>query len=786
MTDTSDTESEPSQSVDGWEAADFVQMSTELGRINGSSLVGPRQVLSALKTLQGLDICAVESDERLHGTIQCVSSTVLSFLDRVVTAGDSWSATTSEDFALTLPILLNETTLSLLLQYRVLFRDIASRDPEASTSAITVCWVDVIFARLGQAILRVAGACNGVQPFDSLQPEAVRAQREDDMLRAATQLPERWHDIVNLICSDYVSPAALRLAFSLVWGLHILTVQLAGHDDLLSEVTAELFPALNRRVKRITDKLISRATMESTERERIGHAILVSLYAKCDFVDSEGQSPCRPQSHATLLEMIRIVLHPDTPCTSPPSIPATRLDLPQSILLKWGHTLPWAWATWRDPRLYQADVVESLTAAWLFHLDAPLEDVPFAHSVEWYDEGLVDALEPTPSAALSMLLRILQQSVNAARDEPATLDAVLLDVTLKACWGVKHILQLSDIEDAALSPICGIVIELFVALGDRETELNIKDLILEVISSSPTALQRAVDLATGLQSRYAFAWEQKLRRVHKSVATAIVQEDDIEDMPDLHDIRQTLQFLTLTARSDSTPTTFSDLPQRVLLAVFDLLESEHMDSPAWTMLGDAAIFALAQSPHHASFRKSTSRTERARWIWRLVQEVDPSDLPLAASLATYISATAGTYALDALNHGEAWDFIRDVLLLILNRDFEGQEEPLALLVAPAACRALVELVRHASPTAKRYYVSSPWTLSMVARLQQLEIEEGSDGEDYHRIVASLVTPYKDAILCELEVIIDPTKEPRIDRPNESDEGNITFCWVRSRACLIQT
>ena len=71
----------------------------------------------------------------------------------------------------------------------MLFRDIASRELDASTSTITVCWVDVILAKLGQAVLYVAGAFNGIRAFEGEQPEAVRAQKEEDMLRAAVQLP---------------------------------------------------------------------------------------------------------------------------------------------------------------------------------------------------------------------------------------------------------------------------------------------------------------------------------------------------------------------------------------------------------------------------------------------------------------------------------------------------------------------------------------------------------------------------------------------------------------------
>lgn len=79
--------------------------------------------------------------------------------------------------------------MALLLQYRVLFRAIASRSMVESSSSIPVCWVDVVLAKLGNAIVQAAGMFYGVQPSENNQPDALRAQRADDMLRAAVQLP---------------------------------------------------------------------------------------------------------------------------------------------------------------------------------------------------------------------------------------------------------------------------------------------------------------------------------------------------------------------------------------------------------------------------------------------------------------------------------------------------------------------------------------------------------------------------------------------------------------------
>jgi hypothetical protein len=48
---------------------------------------------------------------------------------------------------------------------------------------------------------------------------------------------------------------------------------------------------------------------------------------------------------------------------------------------------------------------------------------------------------------------------------------------------------------------------------------------------------------------------------------------------------------------------------------------------------------------------------------------------------------------DALSCAEAWDYLRDVVLLTLSSRFLGDDEPLALIVCPLVCQALFRLVR---------------------------------------------------------------------------------------------
>ncbi|KAI0651728.1 Sin-like protein conserved region-domain-containing protein [Trametes meyenii] len=146
MTDSSDTESETSICTSGWDAADFMEMSVQLGR-TGSTPAGSFDLRATFDTLRNVDICAIE-----HGTI------------------------TYRGFGGKHP------------GHSVLFRGIASRSLGETSSTIAVCWVDVVLAKLGQAIVHAAAA--------------LRAQKEDDILRSAVQLPASLFRICVARCDS--------------------------------------------------------------------------------------------------------------------------------------------------------------------------------------------------------------------------------------------------------------------------------------------------------------------------------------------------------------------------------------------------------------------------------------------------------------------------------------------------------------------------------------------------------------------------------------------------------
>jgi len=78
----------------------------------------------------------------------------------------------------------------MLFQYRKVFHHIAAQAVVPGTTApIIICWVDILLVKLSEAIVFVAG---GFRPRDLDEPSllpSLKAQREDDKLLAAAQLP---------------------------------------------------------------------------------------------------------------------------------------------------------------------------------------------------------------------------------------------------------------------------------------------------------------------------------------------------------------------------------------------------------------------------------------------------------------------------------------------------------------------------------------------------------------------------------------------------------------------
>lgn len=189
---------------------------------------------------------------------------------------------------------------------------------------------------------------------------------------------------------------------------------------------------------------------------------------------------------------------------------------------------------------------------------------------------------------------------------------------------------------------------------------------------------------------------------------------------------------------------------------------------SWTHLRSScvlAISALAISTSRVLAGESPGSVVTWTTIWEMIlAEPDrPIDLVLAckkgisytersshtqqpaAAFATYVCTTQVQHeGKNTLLHACGWDYLRDALLLILTDHFLDAEAPLAILVAPSICMALVSLIAFAdgrtgklpwygiialtSSFLASYILSSPWTMNLCTTLQELSQSTESQEE----------------------------------------------------------
>ncbi|KAF5377507.1 hypothetical protein D9615_005280 [Tricholomella constricta] len=183
--------------------------------------------LEALEKITLFDLPAVQRDSSLHQDILSASDDILYFLDRgCARVVDDVNAV---DDLFLLHRLVNVKFLSILFRHRKTSRVIAAKATTPNAATTIVCWVDVVLAKLSMFILHVAGGFSR-HPLAPCS-EFIQYQREEDCVKAATQMPEKWESVIDVIGSNKTSPAAIRLATRLVFAAYVMAPQLNGDEE---------------------------------------------------------------------------------------------------------------------------------------------------------------------------------------------------------------------------------------------------------------------------------------------------------------------------------------------------------------------------------------------------------------------------------------------------------------------------------------------------------------------------------------------------------------------------
>lgn len=135
------------------------------------------------------------------------------------------------------------------------------------------------------------------------------------------------------------------------------------------------------------------------------------------------------------------------------------------------------------------------------------------------------------------------------------------------------------------------------------------------------------------------------------------------------------------------------------------------------------------------------------------------------AFAHLLLATPKDRLCDSLACAEAWNYLRDVILLILSHHFLGDDEPLALMISPVICNTLLLLLQEGQAAGKlafpdtcralyrhslvHFILSSPWTMNLCTALQDLF--KGDSPSEYSSILAARLESVGTILLNEVSL-----------------------------------
>ncbi|KAG1826091.1 uncharacterized protein BJ212DRAFT_1475431 [Suillus subaureus] len=571
-------------------------------------------VNSAVKILESLDFSLIRKDASLHGTIQESSTSLLEFLHVVLTT----SPTSAHDVRRIMECLAHLRSATVLPKSVVpvpasIPRLAVQELKKVVVVPIIISWVDAVLARISDVVSCVASAMHD-RYFDDELPEILRKRREEDNLRAATQLPDRWDSVPSILTSEKASPAAKRLALRLLVSRYVLQPQLALHprvinaplDDSMVSLLPYLTGFMQHTVAQLSECSPLHAQHQSGFQERMNCAMLLSLFSLLDLTTSTRDSTetdvrFRPYTLATIMRLLRFVMLVDNTFSAQTVVsPCQDLDAPRVVLILWRHFVPWTWRLLTECNGSDSETIIFLTTTWL-------------HCT----------FDSDPQTTIS---------------------------TLATFTGDEH----------GKYMICAYLAYFFSAFS------------VSFFSSASS------------------------KSHHSSNGCSAEDLQLLEDKPDKNHIRRAKQFLDFLTIACFSNVQISDqkLIIEFLEATMEYLRHKsaemQLQNLSTSFLSCLTAFQRGQPGIRVCDAPLLSDIES---IWQVAMDNTAPELALASAFALHIILSRRLP--DSLTQAEAWDFLRNVLLMIGSQDYFGDESPLALVVNPTICDALSQLLRHA-------------------------------------------------------------------------------------------
>ncbi|KAF8587265.1 hypothetical protein K439DRAFT_833127 [Ramaria rubella] len=635
--------------------------------------VNLNEVAQSIDVLES-KIPAETKDKSLHNTIHTAASILLDFIQILI---DARRNPLSVSYQPILCSILRPSFLSRLLEYRQVFNSMtANAAPPHGTGSTLFCWADVVIARLGEAILSISGRGCFVRSVDHSESAEEAAldnfmssqTQKSQSVRVASQLPESWHAIISMLGSEDVSEAARRLSLSLVFGAYILCWNLSPRSERYRHRnTFQLNPlknALQKYISRMSREYLTRddegllaANLEPLEENAMNksqYAMIITLFAHLELSHLDPSHPIpsfRPSTFGVLLMLIESLMNRTMITnTAVPSLltPGGTVDQNQCRLLGWGLTIPWCWTVWGGEKSMHLGTVMRLTTTWLYHFALTEVEV---ERVLHFD----------PVAALSVMLPLI------APQSPGNFNPTDRAILYKSCWSISCLgrRHLDTFDDLVLTKICKSFFALLLSLGCNDIDASIREILLDFFSWLPQRFMKLVfssNLPPNILSM-SIILNEAVERVITSPAVSATDADQCTH------VKSSLEVLIVLISSGAPEASNVASSQPLVDHILSMLNQSSWWNKETQESGVLLLGCMAR------FEPPAERFiyQPALLCASLILRLSAKDFVMAAAVAVYIHGVAKYAFIDSLTLMEIWDYLRDVMLVILrSRQSENQ------------------------------------------------------------------------------------------------------------------
>ncbi|TFK76964.1 hypothetical protein BDN72DRAFT_890754 [Pluteus cervinus] len=580
----------------------------------------------------------------------------------------------------------------LLFDYRRLCR-YDGQIFQLNSSTICVCWVDVLLSKLGKFSLALAkGFIHDAE--DQVIGPTIHLQRENDSIKAATQLPEYWTHFPSLLASGKLSRAAQRLSLRLIFAVYIMAPQLSGsspwtENQPTPDDMVDCAYSLLDQHARVTTPVDYDEKLSLCDEERALCAFTLCLLAAAEQAQRPmPMSKFRPRSIALIGDIVTSIMRSSHEVGHGEILaPSVDFDFPQQMLIKWGRIAPWFCSFWSER---QNTWILQWVCDWITQYSTRQS---INGSLAGYSE-FIDLIEAQPGPLLDLFTLVLPNFLQMFSNGPRQLEEHLYLLICRTTWAISQILHMEAIKPMTdqISACAHYLLLLWISIPIQIELLQVKDHILEALTDiNPWTVRGCIQR---LQGERNFHFNSKLD------AEATRLRRLLEAPPDGRsaalETKYFFGFMTILWQLGSKGCLSGGTIASLAASVAKFIQAKRCTPDINVGLLTSALYALSTTD--SGFALS-SRQGRA--LWSLALELSPLSLTAIGGFATFLLSAQENVS--TLLCAEAWDLLRTTLLAILEERSEI-DNPLALLVSPAICAALAHILSIQRDAASRWHL----------------------------------------------------------------------------------